>query len=109
MSGEKKRPAAEASQGAPAGQLGELAQQIDYFERLAEQEGDHQEAKKPAKASQGSRVLLPAPHSLLPQLRNAALLLGFAGAQPLLLLLPPHSPQQHLPTSCSPRARRCTA
>lgn len=53
MSGEKKRPAEEASQGAPAGQLGELAQQIDYFERLAEQEGDHQEAKKPAKASQG--------------------------------------------------------
>ncbi|PRW57088.1 beach domain-containing [Chlorella sorokiniana] len=50
MSGEKKRPAEErpAAQG-PAGKLGDLAQQIDYFESLAEQEGDQQDAKKPAK------------------------------------------------------------
>ncbi len=62
MSGEKKRPAEEqpAAQGAPAGKLGDLAQQIDYFERLAQEEGDQQEAKKPAKASGPDWSLLPA-------------------------------------------------
>lgn len=59
MSGERKRPAEEqpASEGAPADKLGDLAEQIDYFERLAQQEGDQQEAKKPAKVRAPDRGL----------------------------------------------------
>ena len=45
-SAKKKRPAPEAPPGNP---LATLADQISYFEELAESQGDHQEAKKPAK------------------------------------------------------------